>query len=261
MPVLAWSHLQSHCAARLLQSALGWVLLLVLPSALCAPPLVLSTGTAPPYVLPDKTGFLDLLTKETFRRIGIDAGVQVHVASGRALINANNGIDDGLVMRVAGLERKYPSLVMLPERIIGNDFVAYTLDEKLKLADPQTLKTNVVGYITGWVVFDRLVGDNVNVTKVRDADQLFSLLRLGRADIALYERWQGLWLIRHTGTPIRLLEPPLAQVDMFMYLNEKHRALAGPATAALRGMKRDGTYQALYSRAFSPLDGCSSAAR
>jgi len=261
MPLLAWCHVRGRCAARFLWSAQACLLLLALPSAFCAQPLVLSTGTGPPYALPGKAGFLDQLTKETFRRIGVDASVQVHVNSARALINANNGVDDGLVMRVAGLEKKYPSLVMLPERIIGNDFVGYTLSNNLKTANLETLKTSAVGYITGWVVFDGLVGGNVNVTKVRDADQLFRLLRLGRADVALYERWQGLWLIRHTGTPIRLLEPPLAQVDMFMYLHKKHRALVGPATAALRRMKQDGTYQALYSGAFSPLAGGLSAAR
>jgi len=67
--------------------------------------LVLNTGTRGPFTSEDKQGFLDLLIKETFRRIGVEAEVIVYQASARAMSNANQGIDDGATLRVKGLEK------------------------------------------------------------------------------------------------------------------------------------------------------------
>jgi len=81
-----------------------WVLGLLLGLAIAAPaaaePLRLNSGVGAPYFLPDRRGFLDLLVPEVFRRIGVAAEATQYSASERAMINANNGIDDGVAMRI-----------------------------------------------------------------------------------------------------------------------------------------------------------------
>ena len=220
--------------------------------------LRLNTGTRQPYTSNDRTGFLDLLIAEAFRRAGRKAEVAVYEASKRALINANDGVDAGAAMRIKTLNETYRNLIRVPEKVIDNDFVAYTLSEPFPTEDWRSLAPYVVGHIIAWKVFERNLAGARLVTTVRGVDQLFSLLRNKRVDVILYERWQGLWHARSLGLDLQVLDPPLAKRDMYMFLHERHAALVAPVAEALRAMKADGTYRAIVERTLAPLSEAAS---
>lgn len=232
----------------------AWLLIcLVAAAALVATtvqaePLRLNSGVRAPYFKPDRTGFIDQLVPEVFRRLGIEAVAVQYAASERAMINANNGIDDGLVLRIRGLEKAYPNLVMIDEKILDNEFVAYAKRVRFATTGFDTLRPHQVAYINGWKIFEANLSADTRVTKVQEAEQLFALLEQDRADVALYERWQGNQLLLETGSTAYMLNPPLATTEMFMYLHKKHAHLAEPAARALRAMKADGTYQRIAAR-------------
>ena len=80
-----------------------------------------------------------------------------------------------------------------------------------------------------------------------DPQQLFRLLNLKRIDVALYERWLGLALLRQQDIKdVRMLEPILANKEMFIYLHRRHAALVPKLAAALSAIKAEGLYQRLY---------------
>lgn len=215
--------------------------------------LVLNTGVRMPYTQPDRSGFLDRLMAELFQRVGLKAEVQVYEASERAMQNANAGIDDGMAMRIKGLEAQYPNLIRVPEKVIDNDFVAYSRKHAFPTRNWETLAPYHVAHIIGWKVFENNLGGRKNVTLVRNAEQLFDLLRQERTDVILYERWQGLWWARQMALEAKLLEPPLASQEMFIYLNSKHAALVEPVASALAAMKKDGSYKRIYDATLTPL--------
>lgn len=241
----------------MLQLARRILLVIVLSQAaglaLAEGALVLNTGVRQPYTTADNKGFLDRLTAEAFRRIGHPARVQVYDSSERALINANGGIDDGTVLRIRGLEAQYPNLIRVPEKVMDNDFVAYSLQHHFVARDWDSLQPYQVSYILGWKVFESNLPQSVSATRVRSPEQLFSLLRLGRTEVVLYERWQGLWRARELGLPVKVIEPPLANAEMFMYLHKTHAHLVPRLADTLAAMKRDGSYQRIYDAAFKPL--------
>lgn len=215
--------------------------------------IVLNTGVGQPYTTADGRGFLDQLVAEVFRRVGRKARVEVYEASERAMINANSGVDDGIAMRIRGLEVQYPNLLRVDEKVIDNDFVAYSIRYNFRTADWNSLAPHHVAYIIGWKVFENHLPGGVQATKVKDARQLFSLLRQDRADVVLYERWQGQWLGRESGLNLRPLEPPLARQEMFIYLHRKHAALVPRIERELVAMKRDGSYQRLVDATLTPV--------
>lgn len=223
--------------------------------AAAAGPLRINTGVGAPYIQADHKGFLDRLMPEIFRRIGIDAQAVGYAASERAMINANNGIDDGMAMRIKGLEATYPNLVRVEEKIIDNDFVAYSIHHRFDTTGFDTLKPYQVGYIIGWKVFEAPLRSNPAVTLVQDANQLFTLLEKDRTDVVLFERWQGNWLVRERGIPARLLLPPLVTTEMYMYLHKKHAHLLGRVTEALRAAKADGSYRRIHEQTLPRLEG------
>lgn len=216
--------------------------------------LVLTTGVLAPYTTPDRKGFLDQIIPAVFREAGLDAELQVFPTStARTLLNANAGVDDGEAMRIAGLEKQYPNLVRVSETLIVNDFVAYATHLQLATANWQSLEPYVVSYIIGWKIFEKNVANAREVTLVRDADQLFGLLASGRADLALYERWQGLARVHALGLKARALEPPLAKSDMFIYLHKKHEALVPRVAQALIRLKANGTYQRIFDATLTSM--------
>lgn len=232
---------------------LSLLLACTISAPVAAESLVFNTGTRDPYTTDDNTGFLNQVVKEMFARLDIEAEVIVYQASARALQNANEGIDDGASLRVAGLERKFPNLVRVPEVLIENDFVAYSLGKTLDTKDWSTLAPYEISYILGWQIFQNNLRDHTHTLRAKDAEQMFALLKNDRTEFILYERWQGLWRAKALGLDVTTHEPPLASREMFIYLHSKHAHLVEPAAAALRAMKADGSYQAIVARTLLPL--------
>lgn len=214
---------------------------------------ILNTSTSPPYATPERTGFQDLVVTEVFRRIGLKGRVESYNESARALINANGNIDQGVAMRIKGLEKKYPNLVRVEERLIGNDFVAYSKNLELITDSWKSLEPYIAAYIHGWVIFERNLGPDQVKHAVKNTSQMFTMLDKGRVDLVLYERWQGLQQVRDTGINVKVHEPPLASVDMFMYVHKNYAHLAPKMAQALRSMKADGTYKEIIDSTLTAL--------
>lgn len=228
---------------RLLAALL--LLLLALPRAGRAEPLVINTDGAPPHSRADGTGFEDRIVAEAFRRIGVDVRL-VQLPSERALQNADQGIDDGNFPRIAGLMALYPNLVMVPESMSSFPCAAFTRDPTLKALAWADLRSRQVAYVLGWKLVELNVPDPAKLQHARDQETLFALLDTGRAQIVLADLHTGREIIRRKGYKnMRALLPPLADPPMYLYLHKRHAALAPRLAEALREMKRDGTLERL----------------
>lgn len=203
--------------------------------------LELSASDAYPYSTTDGNGLADRIVKEAFRRIGVTVKT-LSAPSERSLVNANLGIVDGEYLRTAGIEKKYPGLVMVPEPICENEFTAFARDPAIRVKGWKGLEPFAVGYITGWKILEENVTRVKSLTIVKDDGALFELLRSGRVDIIIYERIRGDALLKRVkDKETRPIQPPLARRPMYLYLNRKHSTLVSPLAEALRQMKREGT--------------------
>lgn len=217
--------------------------------------LSLVTGALPPYSsVPGRPGFLEQLARAAFDRLGIEVAVTT-VPVERAMINVNAGIDDADLFRVAGVEREYPNLMRVPEKLLDSEFIAYTRRADIRIRHWDDLRPYAVAYTVGWVIFDHNVKAAKEITKVSSLDQLYPLLDRGRAEVILMDRWQWRWIARENGYgDARLYEWPLARVEIFMYLNRKHAALVPELARALADLKKDGTYRKLFDAHLKSLD-------
>lgn len=241
---------------RFLVGKLVIVLLAVLPlcPGLAQEVLSLNTTSAPPLANDDQTGFHDLLAIEAFKRLGRKITIE-HLPGERSLINLDKGIDDATVVRIEGLERLYPNIRRVPEPMMRWEFVAFARNVDLTTTDWSALKPYNVAFINGWKILEANVGETRSVTKVRDSEQLFNLLRNDRTDLVLYEKWEGFHMIDALGLDdVTMLEPPLAAPEMYMYVHEKHEKLIPELATALKAMKEDGTYQQIFDRTLKAFD-------
>lgn len=187
-----------------------------------------------------------------FERIGINAST-VLLPSERSLINANNGINDGNIARIKGIEKKYSNLIMVPEKIIDFEFVAFTKNQQLNIHNWAGLQPYNVAFINGWKVFEKKVTQYKSLVRTKDSEQLFDLLNQNRIDIALYDLWSGVWEIKQSKSDIDYLRPPIASFQLYLYMHKKHKHLIPNLTKALQTMKKDGTYQQIYSQSLQYL--------
>ena len=238
---------------RLLIFALTLLALSASLSAHAAERIVLNTAAAEPLHRGDQSGFIDRVVADAFRRIGRDV-LLIQLPAERALINANAGIDDGDAQRIAGLEKLYPNLVRVPESNMVMEFVAFTRRPGLRLDGWSSLAGHSVGVIGGWKILERQIPEGVDVTRVKNAAQLFALLDAGRIDLAIFSRWQGTSIVERLGIrDVHIAEPALADQEVFIYLHKRHAGLVPGLAEALRAAKADGTYQRLVSETLSPV--------
>jgi len=224
----------------LLALCLAWM---AVPAPLPAATLVFNTASAPPLRdRPRRPGFQDQLIREAFQRLGLSVQILTLPAE-RALLNADAGIEDGNLIRVAGLEALYPNLRMVPEPVIVYDFVAFADRDDIHVAGWHSLISHSVGLIQGWKIVEANLPPGTHLTRARHPQQLFRLLAEGRVELVIYEQWQGLyWLQLLSLDHIRELHPALAQRPMYIYLHRRHAHLIPRLTRVLRAMKADGSY-------------------
>ncbi|MBF0295012.1 MAG: transporter substrate-binding domain-containing protein [Magnetococcales bacterium] len=197
----------------------------------------------PVYANAAGTGILDALTRELFARLGRSARL-TRLPSERALRLAAQGEADGDLFRIAGLEEKFPTLVMVPEPWLTMRFVAFTTRTDLAIASWQALSPWRVAFIRGWQVFERNLAKTPTLVRTDDALQLFELLKRQRVDVILYDDLQGEHFKRVLDLPqARIAGPPLAESPIFAYLHHNHAGLAPRMAEELRRMKEDGTWQ------------------
>lgn len=222
-------------------------------SLLAKETLVLNTGLIFPLSTDEQTGFADVIVKEALARIGF--GMEsVRLPAERALINANAGIDDGELIRIAGLQKTYPNLIQVPEKVMDLEFVVITKHAEFSVTGWDSLKPYSVAIITGWKILENNITETVSLTKVKNVNQLFTMLSKDRVDIIVYSRWTGLGYIKqHHVRGLKILEPPLARVGGYVYLHKKHQRLVPKLAAALRSIKADGNYQRVYQKILAPL--------
>jgi len=204
--------------------------------------ITMNAGTAEPFITADGHGFYGELIRELFARIGMDAKV-LRLPSARSIINANEGIDDGVVGRTSGMEEKYKNLIMIPVPVLRFKFVAYSLDKKISIIGWNSLAPYSVGYIRGWYIYEKNLPKTKSLTIVNNAEQLFRLLMNRRAELILFEYYRGGWWNQHLNANAHIIGSPVAETDMFIYMHKKHEQLVPRLTAAFKAMKEDGTYQ------------------
>ncbi len=244
-----WGDLGRRCRASL--GALGLALMSTAALVVEAQVLVLNDTNDPPFTTADRSGFLDVVAGEAFRRVGVELRL-VKLPAERGLINANAGIEDGDMVRIAGLEKQYPNLIRVPEKLVDWEFMAFSKDASIP-SNWAAIRQRSVGHIKGWKIFEQNLAGAERVITADDPAQLFRLLELDRIEVAVYVRWMGLAIIKQLGLKdVRPLVPPLATREMFIYLHKRHADLVPRLADALRALKREGYYQRAYREKLLP---------
>lgn len=216
-------------------------------SVLAKSSLYIGSSLVFPLSSPEQSGLLDKITHEAFSRIGYNVIIK-SLPSERALINANEGIDDGEILRIDGIEKMYPNLIKVPEKTFDFEFVVLTKSNTIQISDWDDLTPYSVGIIKGWKILEKGTRSYSEVVHVENVNHLFNMLNKDRVELVIYERVQAEYLImKNKLNDIRIILPPLLIKEMYLHLNKRHIKLIPELTEALKQMKRDGTYDRIIN--------------
>lgn len=193
---------------------------------------------------PSKPNFMGVFFEEIGRRLSIEIKV-VTVPSERALINLNKGIDDGIVARVADLDKIYPNIVRIPESTIGMTGTAYST-KSLPIRELQDLAPYNLAIIRGWKILEKRIIHYKSLYMAKNDKILFNLLKLNRVDVVIYGRFFGYAPVPiFYAPPPPLIYYPLFKVKLFSYVHRDHALMVPSFVEVMRALKADGTYQRL----------------
>ncbi len=195
-------------------------------------------------------GILDQLFREVFGRLGIDVDM-VFSRTDLSIVDVNAGVLDAEANRIAGLDEQFTNLRRVPEPNMTMEFVAFSR-RPLEIGGWESIRDLDVGIVAGWKILEDHTRDFPYVVTVPTEVQLFEMLSKDRIDVALYAKLTGYAAIHEMGlTGISHLEPPLAVRPMYLYVHESKEELVDDIARAIRMVKADGTYQAIFEEVSS----------
>lgn len=195
-----------------------------------------------PLGTPQRDGFLNQVVEGMLKGAGYKPNYE-YVFEARGLKNLNEGIDDGNLPRVAGLEKSFPNIRMVPGKVMDFDFQVFAKKSNIKVDGWDSFSDLDVAFVKGWKILEKNVKAK-SVTTVPTVQHLFKLLENDRVDAIIYERWQGVGVANALGfNAIKPVEPPLVTKEMFLYVNKKHENIVPVLSKTLEQMKNSGQYE------------------
>ena len=175
--------------------------------------------------------------REAYKSLSIDIEIK-HYPGMRSLWNANEGITDGELFRIEGIDQKYDNLRRISVPITWADQVVFTKNIQFLVKGWQSLKPYRIGHVKGVILVENNT-KGMDVDYFRTTETEFRALAQGRIDIIVEDRFAGLLTLRQLNIKgVRILEPPITRVTLYHYINKKHQHLVPKLEKALRQMKK-----------------------
>lgn len=192
----------------------------------------------------NNTDIYRTISEEVLRSAYHTLGIEITtrgLPADKALQISNAGEVDGELYRIAGLEQKYPHLVMIPVAINYLEGSVFTKKADFVVTGWDSLRPYSIGVQKG-IQFAEKGTEGMHRTIVSDPVQLFTMLQANELDIAVTAHLNGLLMIKKLYSPeIRFLTPPVATCPLYHYLHTRHEKLAKRLTSVLEDMALAGT--------------------
>jgi polar amino acid transport system substrate-binding protein len=189
---------------------------------------------------------------EAYRRIDTPLTFR-EMPAVRALALAAQGHSDGELQRMAGLTRHYPMLVQVRVPINWFDVVVLTRTARFTPAGWESLRPYSIGFHRGILAIEQGTR-GMRIDPAATNTLVLRKLMIGRTDIAVLPDIEAREMLANMNDgSISMLAPPIERVQLYHYLQQRHRDLALQLETALKGMEADGTIAAIRARHLAGL--------
>jgi len=160
----------------------------------------------------------------------------------RSLKSVNRGEADGDIGKASLAPSQLNNIFMVAQPIGQADVVAFYLTDKDKdknIATVNDLSSFRVGYIKGWVFYERIAQLGKSAEPVMDATVLLRMLRAKRFDVVIIERGLGLFIANKLNFPAGsfTISKALATQGVHLFLHKKHKIIGDRLTIEFAKIK------------------------
>lgn len=196
---------------------------------------------------------VEKVVQEAYKRLGIE--IEMHYLPGaRAIDHANEGETDGELYRMAGINKTYPNLLMVPIPVFQVDIVVFTKNTHFSVTGWDSVSPYKIGFVRG-IKFIEEQTNGMNVEPVTRDEQALRMLDAGRVDLVIEDRLVGLLTITDLNLAgISILEPPLASFPLYHYINKKHQSLLPKLKEVFQQMEQENFIQRMQDELIDILD-------
>ena len=192
------------------------------------------------------------VVREAYARLGYDIEV-VWLPGVRALEMANNGEVDGELGRVAGIELRWTSLIMVPTMVNVLEGAVFTKNIEFEVAGWDSLRPYSIGVRRG-IQFSDQGTQGMRRQIVNSNQDLFNILRVDRVELIIVSLANGLKQLENIKyTVIKPLKPVIEAYPLHHYLHNKHRDLLPKIDAVLQAMEEEGVIQRIRQQVLDNL--------
>jgi len=174
----------------------------------------------------------------------------VDVEAARALELSSSGEIDGEIQRIDAVARQFPTLVRIEKPMNYIEPSAFTRGLKFPVNGWASIADYQVGIVRGVGSSERGTQGMAKVQTASSLENLILMLDHDRFQVMVTDRISGEVTLKQMGLAdrIRPLSPPLQHIDLYHYLNQKHRVLAARVSSVLAEMAASGELVALRER-------------
>lgn len=187
------------------------------------------------------------ILKEAYQRIGMNISFAILPAS-RGLKMSSNGVLDGEMHKIAGIDKNNKNLIMIPVPINKIDVVAFVKNPNITINSAHDLIHHKIGVEKRMKFADELT-QGLDVEKATSIKQLFLMLDKERLDVVVTVHIAGLHTIKELhleGAQFKIF--PLQQKKMYHYLHFRHQAVVPRITETLKTMEEQGLITQRYKQ-------------
>ncbi len=191
-----------------------------------------------------------LLLREIYQRAGITIQA-TNMSSKRSLTETSRGHMDGELLRIKAVETQYPSLIRIPISVYQIKTQLFKAKKHPHVIDSQLWHSHKFAIVSGILHSEEIIEKHA-ITKVQrlvDLKQMLNFVSLGRADIGITSRLNGLRYINHNrDSQLTIFDKPIKTQPLYHYLHNKHIKIVPVIDAIIRKMRDSGELQALTEK-------------
>ena len=218
-----------------ISSLIIYFLLVLIPIAYAEEPL---------RIVQLENSFSQMITieilKAVYKRLDIPITIVI-MPSKRALTESQLGRIDGEAHRIFEIGEVYPTLIRVPTPINYIEPTVFSKNKEITITGIESIKGYRLGVQRGVLYAQLMTEEMENVVQANTLMQLIKLLDIGRIDMAIMDKINGLWVMKILGIKsIYPLSPSLNRVYAYHYLHEKNHKLVSKVDQVLQEMKANG---------------------
>jgi len=191
------------------------------------------------YLIEQEIGRIVL--PKIYDNLGIDIKI-VPLPGKRAQFEATTGISDGEIMRIFSYGEENPTTHRVPTPYYYLETMAFIKkDSGVKIRDRQDLSKYRIAKVRGVKHTNNITKGLTQVSDFNTTKQIMMFVALGRADVALTNKIDGLMVLKQFGIDnIVPAGKPLATLDLFNYIHQDHKAIIPRVDSMIKKMKESG---------------------